>query len=73
VRKYLQLLEGEGIDVAGIEFIEDADGVRYTYDINGTTNYSGVLGEKIGIDGMRELARWLRTEVAPSVVMRRAS
>ena len=36
----------------------------YTYDINGTTNYSGVLGKKIGIDGMREFAAYLRLQVA---------
>ena len=73
VLKYIELLNGEGIDVAGIEFIEDANGVRYTYDINGTTNYSGVLGEEIGIDGMREFARWLRREVAPAQAVRKAS
>ena len=53
-----------GFVYAGIEFIEDADGNRYTYDINGTTNYSGVLGKKIGIDGMREVAKWIKREVA---------
>ena len=58
------MCQGEGIDIAGIEFIEDADGKRYTYDINGTTNYSGVFAEKIGIDGMREFARNLRESVA---------
>ena len=31
VKKYLALLQGEGIDVAGID-IEDANGNRYTYD-----------------------------------------
>ena len=64
VARYIAMLEGEGIEVAGIEFIEDDQGVRYTYDINGTTNYSGVLGEQIGIDGMREVARYLKRQVA---------
>lgn len=63
VQAYIRLMAAEGIEVAGIEFVEDAQGNRYTYDINGTTNYSGVLGEQIGIDGMRELARWLKAEV----------
>ncbi len=67
VQQYIAMCRGEGIDVAGIEFVEDTNGVRYTYDINGTTNYSGVLGEKIGIDGMRELARYLRVVVVPEV------
>lgn len=60
VQRYIAMCEGERLDVAGIEFIEDADGNRYTYDINGTTNYSGVFGRQIGIDGMRVFARHLR-------------
>ncbi len=63
VQQYLQLMEAEGLDLAGIEFIEGHDGERYTYDINGTTNYNAVLGEQIGVDGMRDLARWIRTRV----------
>ena len=40
---------------------------RYTYDIKGTTNYGGVFAEQTGIDGMREVARYVRTEVLPKV------
>jgi len=69
VASYLRLCEAEGIEVAGIEFIEDREGRRYTYDINGTTNYSGVLGARIGIDGMREVARYLRREVVPALTL----
>ena len=65
VQQYIGLMKAEGIEIAGIEFVEDQEGNRYTYDINGTTNYSGVLGEKIRIDGMREFARWIRREVVP--------
>ena len=71
MQKYLKLTAGEGIEVA-IEFIE-GDGTRYTYDINGTTNYSGVLAELTGIEGMKEVARWLRTVVAPAIELKRAS
>jgi hypothetical protein len=67
VASYVRLCQAEGIELAGIEFIEDHEGRRYTYDINGTTNYSGVLGAQIGIDGMRELARYLRHQVVPSM------
>jgi glutathione synthase/RimK-type ligase-like ATP-grasp enzyme len=67
VQQYIAMCQGEGIDVAGIEFIEDARGNKYTYDINGTTNYSGALGKRIGIDGMREFARYLRSVVVPEV------
>ncbi len=65
VQKYIDMCKGEGIDLAGIEFVEDANGERYTYDINGTTNYSGVFAEEIGIDGMREVAHYIRTVIVP--------
>lgn len=60
VAKYIAMCEGEGLDLAGIEFVEDADGNRYTYDINGTTNYSGVFAEQVGIEGMWEVAKYIR-------------
>jgi hypothetical protein len=67
VKKYIAMCRGEGIDLAGIEFIEDIDGQRYTYDINGTTNYSGVFGDEIGVDGMHELALYIKNVVAPQI------
>ena len=60
VQSYIRLCNEEGIEIAGIEFVEDARGDRYTYDINGTTNYNQTLGARIGIDGMGELARYVR-------------
>ncbi len=60
VEKYRALCAKEGIEVAGIEFVEDTDGRRYTYDINGTTNYNSKVGAAVGIDGMREVARYIR-------------
>jgi len=73
VVKMLRMIKTEGIEVAGIEFVEDADGNRYTYDINGTTNYSGVLGKQTGIDGMREVVRYIKHEVVPELARRRAA
>ena len=73
VQKYLQMMRNEDIAVAGIEFIEDAEGRRYTYDINGTTNYSSALIAEAGIDGMRELARYIRRQIVPNQTVRRAS
>jgi hypothetical protein len=73
VTQYLRLMHHEGISIAGIEFIEDAQGRRYTYDINGTTNYSGALVRETGVDGMVELARHIRYQVVPDMRMRRAS
>ena len=64
VGRYRAMCAGEGIEVAGIEFVEDQEGNRWTYDINGTTNYNQALGREIGVDGMREVARYLREVVA---------
>ena len=59
VVQYLALCQAERIEVAGIEFVEDAEGRRYTYDINANTNYNSALGKQVGVDGMLELARYL--------------
>ena len=67
VKQLIEMCLAENIEVAGIEFIEDANGDRYVYDINGTTNYSGVLGREIGIDGMTEVVRYLKSQVAPTL------
>ena len=71
VRKYIRLCLEEGIEIAGIEFVEDARGNRYTYDINGTTNYNQTLGARIGVDGMREVAGYVRRAAVPGRLPRR--
>lgn len=63
VQQYESMCRAEGIDIAGIEFVEGVDGHRYTYDINANTNYNAALGREMGIDGMREAARWIRREL----------
>ena len=70
VHQYTRLCDKEGIEIAGIEFVEDAQGDRYTYDINGTTNYNRTLGARIGVDGMREVAGYVR-RVAAALPSRR--
>jgi glutathione synthase/RimK-type ligase-like ATP-grasp enzyme len=40
VEKYVAFLARLGIEVAGIEFIETADGRLVTYDVNTNTNYN---------------------------------
>lgn len=56
VQRYLALLRDNGLRLAGIEFVTDAEGRRYTYDINGTTNFNGAVEEQAGVYGMRALA-----------------
>ena len=63
VEAYIRLCAAEGIELAGIEFVTDKQGVRYTYDINGTTNYNSAVERAAGIDGMRELARHIKATV----------
>ena len=73
VKQYIELCNEEGIEIAGIEFVEDADGHRYTYDINGTTNYNQTLGAQLGVDGMREIARYVRRISVPGQRLRRVA
>ena len=63
VGAYLRFCAAEGFEIAGIEFLTDKRGRRLTYDVNGNTNYNGALGKRLGVDGMRECARWLHASV----------
>jgi len=63
IDRYAAFLEREQIGIAGIEFIEDADGTVWTYDINGTTNYSPEVEEKHGLCGMAAVADLLHREL----------
>lgn len=56
IEAYKTFLEREQIDVAGIEFIEDAEGHCWTYDVNGTSNYSPDVEKKHGLSGMAAVA-----------------
>jgi len=68
IDKYKAFLEREQIDVAGIEFIEDAEGRCWTYDVNGTSNYSPDVEEAHNLSGMAAVAnlvqRCLEAETA---------
>lgn len=68
VQAYIAFCERHGLDVAGIEFVEDAAGNRWTYDINATSNYNGTVEAEHGLDGMGAIAalceRLLRQRVA---------
>ncbi|MCY3547056.1 MAG: hypothetical protein OXH49_09250 [Gemmatimonadetes bacterium] len=70
MQQYIRLCMEEGIEIAGIEFVEDARGNRYTYDINGTTNYNQALGSMMGVDGMRTVARYVRRVAGASASSR---
>ena len=63
-RRYEAFLAGNGIEVAGIEFIRDADGAVYTYDVNTNTNYNPDAEARAGRSAMTALARFLGAELA---------
>ena len=48
---------------AGIEFIGNADGAIYTYDVNTNTNYNPDAEARAGRSGMDTLARYLGAEL----------
>jgi glutathione synthase/RimK-type ligase-like ATP-grasp enzyme len=53
-------LAANDIGVAGIEFIEDAQGRAYTYDVNTNTNYNPDAEAKDGRRGMQGIAMHLK-------------
>jgi hypothetical protein len=63
-RRYEAFLVANHIEVAGIEFISDAAGTVYTYDVNTNTNYNPDAEARAGRSGMDTLARYLSTELA---------
>ncbi|WP_243298680.1 ATP-grasp domain-containing protein [Bacillus litorisediminis] len=63
IKDYEQCLQENKIEVAGIEFIRDANGNVYTYDINTNTNYNSDAEAKAGKFGMLEVAKFLGEEL----------
>jgi hypothetical protein len=63
-QRYEAFLAANGIEVAGIEFITDADGMLYTYDVNTNTNYNPDAEARASRSGMGTLARYLGSELA---------
>jgi len=52
----MMLLWREGIDVAGIAFVEDTEGWAWTSGINTISNYSPDVEQAYGLDGMGAVA-----------------
>jgi hypothetical protein len=63
-QRYEAFLASNGIEVAGIEFIRDANGAAYTYDVNTNTNYNPDAEQRAGRSAMAALARFLGGELA---------
>lgn len=59
VDEYLAFTRANGIEIAGIEFIEAADGRLVTYDVNTNTNYNAAVEAVAPRSGPRAIARYL--------------
>jgi glutathione synthase/RimK-type ligase-like ATP-grasp enzyme len=64
VERYRRFLAGNGIGIAGIEFIRARTGELYTYDVNTNTNYNSDAEREAGVSGMRAIATYLGSELA---------
>ncbi|MGM0837062.1 MAG: ATP-grasp domain-containing protein [Bacillota bacterium] len=63
IEKYEAFLKENNIQVAGIEFIRDANGEIFTYDVNTNTNYNADAEKVAGKFGMLQLAKLLGEEL----------
>jgi glutathione synthase/RimK-type ligase-like ATP-grasp enzyme len=63
IAQYIAFTRQNGLDLAGIEFIEDRQGQKITYDVNGTTNYAPGVEERHGLNGMAAVVRLLAREL----------
>ncbi|MGD6895499.1 ATP-grasp domain-containing protein [Bacillus infantis] len=63
IEKYERFLKENGIQIAGIEFIKNANGDIFTYDVNTNTNYNSDAEAKAGKYGMLEAAKFLGGEL----------
>jgi len=63
IDSYRRFIGANGIGIAGIEFIEDARGDIYTYDVNTNTNYNATAEAEAGLYGLRAVAGYLGREL----------
>lgn len=70
IRKLAEFLREEGIEIAGVEFIETADGRRVVYDINTNTNYNPDVEAVSSVSAARQVARELGARLQPAGVTR---
>lgn len=63
--RYARFLRDNQVEVAGIEFITDANGEVFTYDVNTNTNYNAQAEAAAGValPGMLAVARFLGEEL----------
>jgi hypothetical protein len=60
---YESFLAANGIEIAGVEFVRDAEGRAWTYDVNTNTNYNSDAEASSTKRGMDGIAEFLGTEL----------
>jgi len=63
IENYEKFIKKNGIEIAGIEYITDQNGIVYTYDINTNTNYNSQAENDSEIKGMKSIAKFLKEEL----------
>lgn len=65
LNKYAAFLKNNNIGVGALEYVEDANGQRYVYDVNTNTNYNSQAEIDFGghRKGMFEIAKYLGEEL----------
>ncbi len=58
-----RILEAGGLDVAGIEYLEAADGRRVFYDINANSNLRPAIAREFGFDPFERVVDYLVKEI----------
>ena len=71
IGRYVDFARRHGIEIAGFEFIETADGRMVTYDINTTTNYNAEIEAVAPRPALGEVAAFLRRLLAEEPMERR--
>jgi len=56
-----RIVAAAGLDLAGIEYLETADGRRVFFDINANSNLRGPIGEDWGFDPFAKVVDFLQT------------
>ena len=63
IENYENFIKKNEIEIAGIEYITDKNGIIYTYDINTNTNYNSQAERSSKIKGMKSIAKFLKEEL----------
>ena len=63
IKKYEKFIQANGIEIAGIEYVKDKNGIIYTYDVNTNTNYNSQAERNSKIKGMKSIAEFLKKEL----------